>query len=136
MIRQLKVRAIELYAQHVEHQLEPIAEGLAAQGLSEAEIEAEIEGLRPVFDKGVEDVLRQCAVIALQVRVNDDSRWAELSIDLLRKGFDRPQANPAIIIKSLANGLAILERAGVYERDGRLFAPGYDDSPIASVARA
>lgn len=134
MNRQLKVKAIQLYADHVQHQLEPLAEGLAAQGMSEDDIEATIEGLRPAFDKGVEDVLRQCAVIELQERVNDNNNWAELSIDLLRKGFDRPECNPAILIQYLANGLAIMEQAGVDEIDGKLYLPG-EASAIARIHR-
>ena len=94
---------------------------------------AHLAGSRPVFVAGIDDVLRQCTVIELQERANDRNDYAELSIDLLRKGFGRSACNPAILIQSYANGLAIMERTGVYERDGRLYLPD-EASPIASVA--
>jgi hypothetical protein len=77
-----------------------------------------------MFDQGIEDVLRQVTVIGLELGANDNDGWAELSLPLLRGAFDRPEANPAILIKSIANGLNLMEKSGVYEQDGRLFHPG------------
>jgi hypothetical protein len=131
-IRRLKVEAIRRYAEHVQKRLEPLVHGLAAQGYSEAEIEEAIEGLRPMFDEGMEDVLRQITVIGLELRQNDNDGWAELSLPLLRRAFERPQANPAILIKNIAHGLDLMEKSGVHERDGKLFCPG-SESHIVKV---
>jgi hypothetical protein len=135
MMRRMKVQAVELYARHVQKQLEPLAKGLAQQGYSDTEIEDAIEGLRPMFDQGIEDVLRQVTVIGLELRSNDNDNWAELSLSLLRRAFDRPEANPAILIRNLATGLDLMERSGVYERDGKLYLPNVEpQSPIVSVS--
>ena len=133
MMRRMKVRAIELYAQHVQKQLEPLAKGLAERGYSETEIEEAIEALRPIFDRGVENMLRQVTVIGLEMRANDNDEWAERSVPMLRRAFERPEANPAILIKNIAFGLDIMERAGVYERDGKLFYPGSEPHSIDKV---
>lgn len=130
--RQLKVRAIELYADHVRRELEPLAFGLKAKCCSDDEIAERLEELRPAFEAGINDVLLQVTIAGLKAGANDDG-WAELSVDMLTRAFERPEANPALRVKQLAAGLALMERTGVYERDGRLYMPD-EPSPIASVA--
>ena len=126
MMRRIKVEAIRLYADHVQKQLEPLAHGLAQQGYSAAEIEEAIETLRPMFDQGMEDVLRQLTVAGLNEPANDDDGWAELSVAMLRRAFERPKANPAILLKNIAAGLDLMEKSGVYERDGKLYLAGQE----------
>ena len=133
MMRRMKVRVIQLYADHVQEQLKPLALGLKQQGYLDAEIEEALEGLRPMFDQGIEDVLRQVTVCGLNAGANDGGNWAELSLSMLRRAFDRPQANPALLIKEIAAGLDLMERSGVFERDGRLFLPAGGSSPIVEV---
>jgi hypothetical protein len=133
MMRKIKVRAIQLYAEHVRTQLEPLAQSLKQQGYSEDEIEKAIESLRPIFDSGIDDVLRQLTVFGFKIRANDNDGWAELSVGMLRRAFDRPEANPAILIKNIASGLELMEKTGVYERGGRLYVPD-ESPPVVSVA--
>jgi hypothetical protein len=132
-VRQAKVRMIELYAEHVRKELQPIAFGLKARGCTDDEIEERIEALRPAFEQGINDVLLQVTVAGLRAGACDDG-WAELSIDMLRKAFDRPAANPALRVKELAAGLRLLEETGVVERDGKLYLPNVEpQSPIARM---
>jgi hypothetical protein len=133
MMRTMKVRAIKLYAEHVRTQLAPLAQSLKQQGYSEAEIEEAIESLRPMFDQGIDDVLRQVTVIGLEMGANDNDGWAELSVEMLRRAFDRLEANPAILIKNIASGLDLMEKTGVYEHGGRLYVPD-ERHPVVSVA--
>ena len=102
-----------------------------ARGCSDEEVEQRIEELRPAFEKGIQDVLLQVTIMGLKEGVNDNG-WAELSVPLLMQAFQRPQANPAILVKEVARGLELMEQTGVVERDGRLYLPN-EASPIAHV---